>query len=47
MWIGVIKGLAGIKLSGSPNKYGCVRVSIINLIIIIKNPSKSLNEKNG
>ena len=33
---------AGIKLSGSPNKYGLIKVNKINIINIIKNPTISL-----
>ena len=39
---GVTKGLAGIKLSGSPNKYGLIKVNKSNIINIIKNPTISL-----
>lgn len=45
--MGVIRGLAGVKLSGSLNMYGYVRVNNINDIIIIINPERSLKEKNG
>jgi hypothetical protein len=45
--MGVTKGLAGIKLSGSPNKYGFINVNINNNIIISINPVISLNEKYG
>jgi len=47
MWIGVTRGLAGLKFSGSPNMRGDVmimdRVSMITRII----PKISLDEKNG
>lgn len=39
--VGVTKGFAGIKLSGSPRKYGFRRVSRIKNII--RNPTMSLN----
>lgn len=47
MWAGVTKGLAEIKFSQSPNKKGLVKHNIINIIIIITTPSKSLIEKKG
>lgn len=47
MWTGVTNGFAGIKLSGSPNKYGLVKVKIVNKNNKIINPIKSLNTKNG
>jgi hypothetical protein len=40
----VTRGLAGIKLSGSPSKYGLINVSIINEKNKKKKPTKSLNE---
>lgn len=36
-----------MKLSGSPNKYGLVKVSIVNKNNIKINPIKSLYVKNG
>jgi len=45
IWIGVTNGLAGIKLSGSPNILGFIKVNIVNIEIIKINPNKSLNEK--
>jgi hypothetical protein len=39
--------LAGVKLSGSPNKLGLIKVRRINNIIIIINPNKSFIEKYG
>lgn len=44
IWIGVTKGFAGIKLSGSPNKLGEKRAIAVRVIIIIKNPTTSLVE---
>lgn len=40
-------GLAGIKLSGSPNKYGLRSVNMINLMSRIINPAMSLKVKYG
>jgi hypothetical protein len=45
MWGGVTKGLAGIKLSGSPSLYGAKRVKSAKIIIIKIKPKISLNEK--
>jgi hypothetical protein len=45
MCTGVTNGLAGIKLSGSPNKYGLVNVKVIKIIVNTINPTISLNEK--
>lgn len=42
MWIGVIIGLAGIKLSGSPKLYGYWRIKIKKNKIIQLNPNISL-----
>jgi hypothetical protein len=47
IWAGVTKGFAGIKLSGSPNKYGSVRVSMDRQAIININPIISLKLKYG
>lgn len=44
IWIGVIIGLAGVKLSGSDSMYGSASVTVINNIIIIVNPIISLIE---
>ena len=44
MWIGVTKGLAGIKFSGSPNKLGEKRAIAVKVIIINKKPTVSLVE---
>jgi len=45
--MGVVMGFAGIKLSGSLNIKGLYREINIRIIIIKKNPIKSLKEKNG
>lgn len=47
IWIGVTIGLAGVKLSGSDNKYGLDKDKINNIEIDIENPIISLIEKNG
>lgn len=47
IWTGVTKGFAGMKLSGSPNKYGYNNDKIVNVIIKNINPVMSLNEKYG
>jgi hypothetical protein len=39
--------LAGIKLSGSLNKFGFTITNMIKINNIIINPNKSLNEKKG
>lgn len=43
--MGVIIGLAGIKLSGSLKIYGYCKIIIVNKKVIIINPKRSLNEK--
>lgn len=43
--MGVTKGLAGIKLSGSLKKYGFKNIKINKIKKKIKNPSISLNKK--
>jgi len=45
--MGVFKGLAGMKLSGSPKLYGKIKAIVMNGIIIIINPRISFLEKNG
>ena len=45
MWTGVTKGLAGMKLSGSPNKYGLINAKRSIVAILITNPTMSLYEK--
>lgn len=45
MCTGVTKGLAGMKLSGSPSIYGLFIVIIIRINVIVKNPMMSLNVK--
>lgn len=42
IWIGVIIGFAGIKLSGSLNKYGFILIKSIKIIKIKISPIKSL-----
>lgn len=42
MWIGVTKGLAGMKFSGSPRRLGENITIIARVISIIKNPVMSL-----
>ncbi len=45
MWGGVTRGLAGVKLSGSPSKLGEKRASEVNAMITIAKPRRSLYEK--
>lgn len=47
MWGGVIKGLAGIKFSGSDNIVGVIRIKILKKNKKIINPVTSLDVKNG
>lgn len=47
MCTGVTNGLAGIKFSVSPNKYGLINTSDINSQYIKINPKMSLYEKYG
>lgn len=42
MWGGVTIGLAGVKLSGSPRRFGEKRASEISAISKAANPSRSL-----
>jgi hypothetical protein len=44
MWMGVIKGFAGIKFSGSPNRLGQNREIKSKDINIIRIPRRSLDE---
>ena len=44
--MGVFKGLAGIKFSGSPKKKGAINATEKNKTIIINNVKKSLIAKN-
>ena len=44
MWTGVTKGLAGIKFSVSPNKYGSSKAIEIKVHRIKMKPNRSLNE---
>ncbi len=41
MWIGVTKGLAGVKLSGSPRIYGSLSDKMDSTMNIIMNPTIS------
>lgn len=47
MWGGVTRGLAGIKLSGSPRRLGEKRAKEVRAENSTRNPSRSLNEKYG
>lgn len=47
IWTGVTRGLAGIKLSGSPSRYGACSERIISLINKIIAPTRSLKVKYG
>ena len=44
---GVTRGLAGVKLSGSPNRLGENRASVVSPSRSATNPSRSLYEKYG
>lgn len=47
MCVGVIRGFAGVKFSGSPNRFGENRASVESKKISIRNPSISLRVKYG
>jgi hypothetical protein len=47
MWIGVLRGLAGMKLSGSPRLYGKIKAIVINGIMTSMSPRISFLEKKG
>jgi len=47
MWIGVFRGFAGLKFSGSPIENGKMRLSVINTDTNTKAPNLSFEEKNG
>jgi len=47
MWIGVTRGLAGLKFSGSPNASGAVKIIVIVSIITKIIPRMSFDEKKG
>lgn len=47
MCTGVTNGLAGVKLSGSLNRYGSFSVRIVSAIMVIANPSRSFTVKYG
>lgn len=42
---GVTRGLAGVKLSGSPRRFGAKRAKEVRAIRSAANPSRSLYEK--
>lgn len=45
MWGGVTSGLAGVKLSGSPNRLGENKARHVRAMTSTANPNKSLYEK--
>lgn len=45
MWGGVTRGLAGVKLSGSPKTLGEKRAREVSAIRRAANPNRSLYEK--
>lgn len=45
MWGGVTRGLAGVKLSGSPRRLGDRSVSDIRAEVRTMKPKRSLSEK--
>lgn len=47
MWGGVTRGLAGVKLSGSPNRLGENSARDVSAMSRAANPSRSLYEKYG
>lgn len=47
MWMGVTRGFAGVKLSGSLRMYGSFRVSTVSAMIMRTNPKISLTVKYG
>jgi len=47
MWGGVTRGLAGMKLSGSPRRLGENSASEVRAISIAAKPRRSLYEKYG
>ena len=42
MCTGVTNGLAGLKFSGSPRRFGLRRVRVMSVVNRIKNPTRSL-----
>lgn len=44
---GVTSGFAGVKLSGSPRRFGVNSASDVSAVSTIKNPTRSLYEKYG
>jgi hypothetical protein len=47
MWIGVTRGLAGLKFSGSPNRRGVLVTKDKNSRVVIRAPNVSFDEKYG
>ena len=47
MWGGVTRGFAGVKLSGSPSRFGANNAREVSAIKRAANPSRSLYEKYG
>lgn len=45
MWGGVTRGLAGVKFSGSPSRFGVNRARVIRGKYIRVNPRRSFREK--
>ena len=41
MWSGVERGLAGIKFSGSENRYGNHSTTLARIIRVVENPRRS------
>ena len=47
MCMGVTRGFAGVKLSGSLRMYGSFRVNIVRAMMVIANPKMSFSVKYG
>lgn len=47
MCTGVTRGLTGVKLSGSPSRYGLFSDNVVRIMIITINPTMSLVVKYG
>jgi hypothetical protein len=45
MCTGVTSGLAGVKLSGSPNRYGSFSVRAVRAVIVSATPKMSFTVK--
>lgn len=45
MWGGVTRGLAGVKFSGSPSRFGVNRARVIRGKYMRVNPRRSFREK--